>query len=68
MNKKYKIEDFLEIKAAGASSFNYDGSKISFLSDATGMDQLYLVSRDGGETRQLTSHEEIGRASCRVRV
>ena len=58
MNKKYKIEDFLEIKAAGASSFNYDGSKISFLSDATGMDQLYLVSRDGGETRQLTSHEE----------
>lgn len=58
MNKKYQIEDFLEMKSITSTSFNCDGDKIAFLSNETGMNQLYLVSRDGGEPRQLTTHEE----------
>jgi dipeptidyl aminopeptidase/acylaminoacyl peptidase len=56
--KKYQINDFLEVKSAGASSFNFDGSKVSFLSNITGTRQIYLISKEGGEAEQLTSYED----------
>lgn len=64
MNKKYQIQDFLEIKSAASPTFSPDGSKIAFLSDTTGVFQLYLVSREGGDVEQLTTYgEPIGFAS-----
>lgn len=58
MDQKYKIEDFLEIRSAHGASFSPDGSKVAFLSNLTGVNQVYLVSCDSGEPEQLTSYEE----------
>lgn len=58
MSKNYRIQDFLEIKYATGASFSPDGSKIAFLSNLTGVSQLYLISRDGGKIEQLTFYEE----------
>ncbi len=33
-----------------------DGSKIAFISDRTGEEQVYVVAQDGGELQQLTDH------------
>jgi len=53
--KRYQIKDFLEIKSAGSPSFSSDGGKISFLSNNTGVFQLYVVSSQGGEPEQITN-------------
>lgn len=58
MSKKYKIEDFLEIKSASGASFNPTGEKIAFVSNINGTSQVYLIPRDGGEPEQVTSYEE----------
>lgn len=58
MNKKYQIEDFLEIESITSPSFNHDGSKIAFLSNKTGTHQIYFTSRDGGNEEQLTKYDE----------
>lgn len=58
MNKKYQIKDFLEINSAVAPSFNYDGSKITFLSNKTGIYQIYLTTKEGGDEEQLTKDDE----------
>ena len=54
MQKKYSIQDFLEVKAAGSPSFSPDGSKIAYLSTITGTTQVYLMSSDGTGSEQLT--------------
>ena len=54
-NQEYSIRDFLEIKSAFVSSFSPDSASIAVISNLTGADQAYLVSREGGEMRQLTS-------------
>lgn len=58
MSKKYQIEDFLEIKSASGASFSPDGTMITFLSNISGISQIYLISRDGGEPEQVTSYQE----------
>lgn len=58
MNKKYEIKDFLEIKSAVSPTFSPDGNTIAFLSNATGVFQLYLVPQQGGEVEQLTMVDE----------
>lgn len=58
MNKKYKIKDFLEIKSTSSPSFNYDGSKIAYLSNETGVYQIYYTLKDGGVAEQLTEYDE----------
>ncbi|HBB44439.1 MAG: Peptidase S9 prolyl oligopeptidase active site domain protein [Parcubacteria group bacterium GW2011_GWA1_44_13] len=58
MDKKYTIKDFLDIESTGSPIFNFDGTKVAYLSNATGVSQIYLVSRDGGEAKQLTSYDD----------
>jgi dipeptidyl aminopeptidase/acylaminoacyl peptidase len=55
---EYQIEDFLEIKRSFRPSFSPDGSSVAFLSDLSGVAQIYLVPRQGGDVKQLTSYPE----------
>lgn len=58
MQSKYTIQDFLEVKSAGAPSFSPDASKIAYISNMTGTSQLYLVSAEGGDPEQLTDYPD----------
>src|SRR5690348_10299753 len=55
---EYQIEDFLEIKRSFRPSFSPDGSSVAFLSDLSGVAQIYLVPRQGSDIKQLTSYPE----------
>lgn len=52
--KKYSIQDFLEVKSSSSPSFSPDGSTVSFLSNLTGMFQVYIVPTKGGTAEQIT--------------
>jgi len=58
MNTKYDIKDFLEVKAAGGANFSPDGTRIAYLSNATGTFQVFLMPAEGGESEQLTDFED----------
>ena len=55
---KHTIEEFLTIKKSFSPSFSPDASSVAFLSDLSGVAQLYLVPREGGELKQLTSYSD----------
>lgn len=55
---KYSIKDFLEVKSAWNPSFSADGERLTYLSNVTGISQIYLISRTGGEPIQLTDSED----------
>ena len=42
------------ISSSTSPSFSPDGSKIAFISNATGMPQVWIVSSDGAQLQQLT--------------
>jgi dipeptidyl aminopeptidase/acylaminoacyl peptidase len=42
----------------GSPAWSPDGSQIAFLSDRAGAPQVFLISADGGEARQLTKLEK----------
>ncbi len=54
----YRLEDFLERKRSFGASFSPDGNDIAFLSDLSGVAQIYVISLEGGETEQLTSYSD----------
>ncbi|MHB8913592.1 MAG: S9 family peptidase [Minisyncoccota bacterium] len=54
----YTIKDFLEAKSAGGASFSPDGTRVAYLSNSTGMSQVFLVPAEGGEPEQLTDFED----------
>lgn len=56
--KKYEIKDFLEVKSAGSPSLSPDGTTVSFLGNATGTNQIYTVSSQGGDPVQVTSYDD----------
>lgn len=55
---EYKIEDFLEIKRSFCASFSPDGNSVAFLSNLSGIAQIYVLPREGGEIKQLISRSE----------
>jgi len=55
---EYKIEDFLEMKRSFSASFSPDGKSVAFLSNLSGTAQIYVLPREGGEIKQLTSYSE----------
>jgi dipeptidyl aminopeptidase/acylaminoacyl peptidase len=55
---EYKIEDFLEIRRSFGASLSPDGSRVAFLSNLSGTNQIYLIRRDGGVAEQLTAYKE----------
>lgn len=54
----YGIKDFLEVKAAGDASFSPDGTRVAYLSNETGVPQVFLKQVIGGEQEQLTDSED----------
>ncbi|MBP9759952.1 MAG: S9 family peptidase [Candidatus Pacebacteria bacterium] len=50
----YTIADFLEARSAYNPQFSADGSRVFYLSDLTGIAQLYGVSVEGGDAVRLT--------------
>lgn len=56
--KKYTIEQFMNTVTIGGSSFSFDESKILFSSNKSGIFNLYEISIDGGEQKQLSNREE----------
>jgi dipeptidyl aminopeptidase/acylaminoacyl peptidase len=57
------IERFLNIRACSAPSFSPDGRRVSFLTNVTGVSQLWQVGADGGWPVQLTFTAENIRAA-----
>lgn len=58
MIEKYKVEDFLETKSVSGVFFVSSATKLAFISNISGTNQLYLTSREGGELEQVTAYEE----------
>lgn len=56
--KKYTIQNFLEVKASDSACFNYDNTKILYLSNITGNYQIYVISSNGGEAEQITFFDD----------
>src|SRR5271156_537490 len=54
----YTLEDFLQTKRSFGASFSADAKSVAFLSDLSGVAQIYLVPREGGEPLQLTAYSE----------
>jgi dipeptidyl aminopeptidase/acylaminoacyl peptidase len=52
------IERYLNIRSAGSPTFNKDASKIAFLTNITGTNQVWLVDAKGGYPEQLTSYQD----------
>lgn len=58
MEKKYTLQEFLQIKSATGGSFSPDGEKIAFRSNASGTFQICLAPLDGSKVEQLTFYDE----------
>ncbi len=52
------IERYLNIRSAGSPTFNKDASKIMFLTNITGTNQIWSVDTNGGYPEQLTSYQD----------
>jgi dipeptidyl aminopeptidase/acylaminoacyl peptidase len=55
---EYQIEDFPEIRRSFRPSFSPDGYSVAFLSDLSGIAQIYLVPLQGDDLKKLTSYSE----------
>ena len=55
---KYDFERFLNIRSASAPTFSPDGRRLAFISDITGVPQVWAVDIDGGWPDQLTFYPE----------
>lgn len=54
----HSIKDFLEVRSAGDASFSPDGTLVAYLSNETGVSQVFLVSAEGGKPEQLTNFDD----------
>jgi dipeptidyl aminopeptidase/acylaminoacyl peptidase len=52
------IERYLNIRSAGSPTFSKDSSKIAYLTNITGTNQIWLVDAKGGYPEQLTSYQD----------
>ncbi len=54
----YEFARYLKVRGAYGASWSPDGRKVSFLTDITGVLQVWEVPAEGGWPDQLTFHEE----------
>ena len=54
----YTFEQFLNVRSALRPSFSPDGERVAFLSDVSGLPQLWSVPAAGGAPQQLTDYAE----------
>ena len=50
----FPIDRYLNVRAAGSPSFSPDGRCVAYLSNTTGIPQVWLIAVEGGEPVQLT--------------
>ena len=55
---RYGIERFLNVRTAGGAAFSPDGSRVSFISNISGIAQVWSVDVQGGWPEQLTFYED----------
>ena len=55
---RYDFQRYLNVRAATGPSFSPDGERLSFLSDVTGVPQVWSVPVEGGWPDQLTFYDE----------
>ena len=53
---RYSIEQYLKVQAATDPEFSPDGAELSYLSDRTGVAEVWTLDLATGETRQRTFH------------
>lgn len=54
----YEFYRYLKVRSAQGPSFSPDGGRVAFLTDITGVSQVWEVPVEGGWPDQLTFHEE----------
>lgn len=54
----YSFDKYLKIRSAHSPSFSPDGRRLAFLTDITGVPQLWELPATGGWPDQLTFHED----------
>src|SRR5947209_17862213 len=54
MGVRFDIDRFLNVRSASGASFSPDGRFVAFLTNITGVNQLWQVSVTGGWPTQLT--------------
>ena len=60
----YDFRRYLNVRTATAPSFSPDGKRLTYLSDVTGVPQVWSVPVEGGWPDQLTFYDErVGQAS-----
>jgi len=56
--RRFDFRRYLNIRSAGCPSFSPDGEYVAFLTNITGVPQVWRVALDGGWPEQLTFHSE----------
>ena len=54
----YTIQQYLNIKSAGAPTFSPDAKQMAYLTNVTGTSQVWLIELPNGKPRQLTNYED----------
>ena len=55
---EYSMARFLNVRSASGASFSPDGNRVSFISNISGIAQVWSVDVQGGWPEQLTFHED----------
>ena len=58
MSDHFDIERYLRVRTATNLTFSPDGERVAFVTDITGVPQVWSLSREGGWPQQLTFHSE----------
>ncbi len=58
MARHFSFERFLSVKSAYAPSFSHDGTQLQFISDITGIPQVFEIDKPGAWPEQLTFGQE----------
>ncbi|MEP6847592.1 MAG: hypothetical protein ABI999_01960, partial [Acidobacteriota bacterium] len=56
--QNYSIEQYLNIKSANSPSFSADGKKLAYLSNDSGLWQIWIVDLAENKPRMITSYED----------
>lgn len=55
MTQSGNVNDYLTVPRAHGPVWSPDGTRLAFISDSSGIDQVWLLPTDGNEAQQLTS-------------
>ena len=56
--QSYTIQQYLNIKSAGAPTFSPDSKQMAYLTNVTGTSQVWVMDLPNGKPRQLTNYDD----------